>query len=87
MENNIAEVVAIRYLDFKDKDGEPIVGYQVFLALESGARGWCNGREIIKAWIPVGHELVTSGYIATLRPGSPVAFVWNRYGKAVIVNA
>lgn len=72
------KVLTVRDLDFKDDQGQRVAGYQLWLCGQSKEPGW-NGWEVLKVWIPYGHEL--EPIVADLRHDDSVIVEFNRRGK------
>lgn len=75
-------IVAVRHLDFTTKDGERILGDQIYLegAADIGT-GWCNNICCEKVWVDgvAPRVELKNGYNPC--PGDPVICGFNRYGK------
>ena len=72
------EVLTVRDLDFLDEKNQRVTGQQLWLCAQTTDPGW-NGWEVLKVWIPVGHELADT--VADLRHGDHVFVEFNRRGK------
>lgn len=79
-----AKVLAIRALDFKDDNDEPIKGYQTFVSAETDQPGWTQNIEVMKCWTADSSNMAAT--VASLIPGDEVYVEFNRRGKPVIVE-
>lgn len=79
-----ARVLAIRHLDFLDDAQRPIKGHQVFVSAQTDEKGWCQGVELLKIWIPDGTD--KEALAVALLPNDEVQIDFNRRGKPVLVN-
>lgn len=71
-------VLTVRDLNFKDDTGNQVAGQQLWLCGQTQDPGW-NGWEVLKVWIPDGHEL--SSTVAELRHDDVILIEFNRRGK------
>ena len=74
-----AKVLAIRFLDFEDNDGNPVVGHQIFVSSETDQSGWVQNVELLKCWVPKSSDLAPLA--DSLIPGDEVYISFNRKGK------
>lgn len=72
------EVLTIRDLDFKDHDGKPVSGMQLWLIGETSDPAW-NGYEVVKVWIPKGHKLEAD--VSILKRFDRIEVTFDRRGK------
>lgn len=77
MENTF-KVLTVRDVEFKDDRNNQVKGQQLWLLGETEEPEW-NGHEIIKLWIPDGHELENK--VTELSHGDDVIIEFNRRGK------
>lgn len=77
------EVLTVRDLDFKDDNGKPVCGMQLWLIGESSEPAW-NGYEVCKLWIPDGHKLESD--VCQLKRGDQISVKFDRRGKPIEIQ-
>lgn len=84
----IYRIIAVRHLDFTTKDGERIVGDQIYVQGDAEiGTGWCNNICCEKVWVDGINPRVelVDGYNPC--PGDDVVCSYNRYGKINRISA
>lgn len=79
-----AKVLAIRHLDFFDDAQRPVKGHQVFVSAPTNEKGWTQGVEMLKIWVPDGSAEEATA--AALLPNDEINIDFNRRGKPVLVE-
>lgn len=73
-------IVAIRHLDFTGKEGERIVGDQIYLVGEADlGTGWQGDVCCVKAWQDALNPRIKMQFVPAV--GDDVLCGYNRYGK------
>lgn len=77
------EVLTVRDIDFKDKDGREVSGYQLWVIGPTEEESW-NGYEVVKFWINSDSRLEST--VVQLRKGDMVNITFNRRGKIETID-
>lgn len=77
------KVLTVRDLDFKDQDGRPIKGQQLWCLGQSNDPQW-NGWEVVKIWIQDGNPLETT--VSQLRINDMIKVQFDRRGKPLTIE-
>lgn len=79
-----AKVLAIRHLDFLDDAQRPVKGHQVFVSAPTNEKGWTQGVELLKIWVPDGSAQEATA--VALLPNDEISIDFNRRGKPILVD-
>lgn len=77
------KVLTVRDLDFLDDNKRPVKGMQLWVIGESADPAW-NGWEVVKIWIPDGHNL--ESVVAQLKIDDHIKVTYDRRGKPLTIN-
>lgn len=79
----VGKVLAVRRLDFKDDNNQPVKGRQLWVCSSSEDPQW-NGHEVLKIWIPDGDPKEAD--VCAMLHGDEVLIDFNRRGKPYLVG-
>lgn len=80
-----ARVLGIKHLNFKDDDGNPVKGFQIWLSMPTDDAKWHFGIEVCKVWVP--EASTQAEWCQYLQIDEKVRVAFGRRGKLIIIDA